>query len=147
MKKTILIILGIFVVIQFIRIDKSVPDINYTNDIFRISNPTTEIKTMLKNACYDCHSYETKYPWYAEIAPVSWLLKNHIDEGRRHLNFSTWNEYDNEKKLHKLDECIEMVKSGEMPMQGYVMMHSEAELTDDQKNYLANWFSAQKDSL
>lgn len=147
MKKILLIIVAVFAVIQFIRIDKTNPEAKQENDFINFSNPPTEISTIIKNACYDCHSHQTEYPWYSDIAPVSWLLKNHIDDGRRHLNFSTWNEYDNEKQMHKLDECIEMVKSGEMPMQGYVIMHSEAELSDDQKNYLVNWFSAQKDSL
>ncbi len=147
MKKIFLIIVAIVVVIQFIRIDKTNPEAKPENDFVTISNPPTEIGTIIKNACYDCHSHQTKYPWYADLAPVSWLLKNHIDDGRRHLNFSTWNEYDIEKKVRKFDECIEMIKAGEMPMQGYVMMHNEAELTEDQKNYLANWFSAQKDSL
>ncbi|MBK7106098.1 MAG: heme-binding domain-containing protein [Ignavibacteriae bacterium] len=142
MKKILLIIVAVFAVIQFIRIDKTNPEAKQENDFINFSNPPTEISTVIKNACYDCHSHQTKYPWYSDIAPVSWLLKNHIDDGRRHLNFSIWNEYDNEKQLHKLDECIEMIKSGEMPMQGYVMMHSEAKLSDEQKNALIEWFNS-----
>ena len=147
-KKIILVVIAVFVIIQFIRIDKSNPQTNPTSDIINITNPPSEVKSILKNACYDCHSYETKYPWYAEIAPVSWLLKNHINDGRRHINFSTWGEVsNNEKKLHRLDECVEVVKEREMPMKPYVLMHKEAELTQEQVNLLANWFSAQKDSL
>ncbi|MBI1933749.1 MAG: heme-binding domain-containing protein [Ignavibacteriales bacterium] len=147
-KKIILVVIAVFVIIQFIRIDKSNPQTNPTIDIINITNPPSEVKSILKNACYDCHSYETKYPWYAEIAPVSWLLKNHINDGRRHINFSTWGEVsNNEKKLHRLDECVEVVKEREMPMKPYVLMHKEAELTEEQVNLLANWFSAQKDSL
>ena len=82
-KKIILVVIAVFVIIQFIRIDKSNPQTNPTSDIINITNPPSEVKSILKNACYDCHSYETKYPWYAEIAPVSWLLKNHINDGRR----------------------------------------------------------------
>ena len=72
--------------------------------------------TLLESACYDCHSYKTKYQWYSNIAPVSWWLGHNVEEGREHLNFSTWGNYPTEKAEHKLEECAEEVDEGEMPL-------------------------------
>ena len=95
---------------------------------------------MLKETCYDCHSNETKYPWYSNIAPISWLVADHRNEARHHLNFSIWGDYSQKRKDHKLEECIEMVQEGEMPMDSYTWFHPEAKLTEDQKQYLLEWF-------
>ncbi len=102
--------------------------------------PNTEIKTILKASCYDCHSNESAYPWYTNIAPFSWLVKNHINEGRQHLNFSEWGTYSIEKSDHKLEECIDEVEEGEMPLSSYTLMHKEAELSKEQKEALMHWF-------
>ncbi|MCB9206233.1 MAG: heme-binding domain-containing protein [Ignavibacteriales bacterium] len=147
MKKVILIVIGIFVVIQFFTIDKTNPTSDPQQDFIAITNPPVEIGSMIKSSCYDCHSYHTKYPWYSNVAPVSWLLKSHVNDGRNHLNFSIWPDYKEAKKEHKVNECIEVINSGEMPMKGYVMLHSEAELSDAQRNQLVGWLESIKDSL
>lgn len=147
MKKVILIVIGIFVVIQFFTIDKTNPTSDPQQDFIAITNPPVEIGSMIKSSCYDCHSYHTKYPWYSNVAPVSWLLKSHVNDGRNHLNFSIWPEYKEAKKEHKVNECIEVINSGEMPMKGYVMLHSEAGLSDAQRNQLVGWLESIKDSL
>lgn len=132
----------IFALMQLIRIDKSVPDINMQNDFIGMTNPPENVKTILKNACYDCHSYETKYPWYAEIAPVSWMLKKHINEGREEMNFSLWGTYSAKKADHKLEEAVELVEEGEMPLSSYTMAHEEAKLTKEQKDTLIDWLKS-----
>ncbi|MCB0747630.1 MAG: heme-binding domain-containing protein [Ignavibacteriae bacterium] len=145
MKSKILIALVLLlVIIQFFTIDKTNPPAQVDKDFITISNPPAELASMIKNSCYDCHSNQTKYPWYSNVAPVSWLLKNHIDDGRKHLNFSTWSEYDLKKKDRKLDECVEMIQSGDMPMKPYVFMHSEATLNDIQRNQLVKWLKSIK---
>ncbi|MFN0016115.1 MAG: heme-binding domain-containing protein, partial [Saprospiraceae bacterium] len=91
MKKKILIALAIvLLVIQFFRPDRSVPTVDPAQDIRQVLQPPSDITTILKSACYDCHSYETRYPWYAQIAPVSWWLSGHVKGGREHLNFNTF---------------------------------------------------------
>jgi len=99
---------------------------------------------MLKTSCYDCHSNQPTYPWYTNIAPVSWWIKHHINEGTHHLNFSIWGTYSEKRKNHKLEECIEMIEEDEMPMSSYKIMHAESKLTDTQKLQLVEFFKAQK---
>lgn len=144
MKKAIIVIIAILVIIQFFRIDKSNPPANMEKDFITITNPPTDMGIMLKESCYDCHSHHTNYPWYSNIALVSWLLKEHVNNGRNHLNFSVWTDYKGSKKNHKLDECIEMIETGEMPMKGYVLLHEEADLTDAQKKAMIDWFRSVK---
>jgi hypothetical protein len=104
-------------------------------------NPPTEVGNIIKMACYDCHSYKTEYPWYSYIAPVSWWIGHHIEEGREHLNFSIWGKYTDKKSLHKLEEIIEETEEGEMPLKSYVIMHGSAELNKEQITALTNWFN------
>lgn len=140
MKKKIIIVLGsVLVIIQFFRIDKVNPSYEMENDFIMVTDPPELVKNILKNSCYDCHSFETKYPWYTNVAPVSWWIKYHINEGRDELNFSEWATFELKRKNHKLEEIIEMVEEGEMPMNSYTWVHSEARLTDEQKTALINW--------
>ncbi|MEM9546898.1 MAG: heme-binding domain-containing protein, partial [Bacteroidota bacterium] len=119
-RKHILPILGVvFLLIQFIRIDKTNPPIVEGQDLFAIHNAPAAIKSKIVDACYDCHAHTTKYPWYTNIAPFSWWIKGHIDNGRRHLNFSVWGGYDAKTKGHKLEECIEYVENAWMPLGSY----------------------------
>lgn len=134
----------LFLAIQSIRIDKTTQPVNPETDFLVLTSANSEIAGMLKTACYDCHSNQPIFPWYTNIAPVSWWIKHHIDEGSHHLNFSIWGTYSEKRKNHKLDECIEMIEEGEMPMSSYTMMHGEAKLTDAQKLQLVEFFKAQK---
>jgi hypothetical protein len=141
--KRILIGLAIvLVLIQLIRIDKTNPSAVDTEDFIMATQANDEVAAILKNACYDCHSHHTKYPWYADVAPVSWLLRSHIKEGRQHLNFSTWTTYDVKKQNHKLEECVEVIENGSMPMKSYTWTHSAAKLSADQKNKLTAFFAS-----
>jgi len=139
MKKKILIgIAVLLVVIQFVRIDKTAPESNPEDDIINMLQPSEKVATLLKSNCYDCHSNEVKYPWYSNIAPISWVVEHHINEAREHLNFSTWASYDTKKQLHKLEESFEEMEEGEMPLTGYVKIHGE--LSEADKELLENWF-------
>ena len=140
MKKKILLGLLIIVVgMQLFRIDKTNPEIIIENDFITITNPSDEVASILKSSCYDCHSNETKYPWYSNVAPISWWLKDHIDEARDELNFSEWGTFKFKRKDHKLEEIAEMLEEGEMPLDEYTWTHAEANLTDEQKMWLIDW--------
>jgi len=140
-RKTILsILLGIFIIMQFFRIDKTNPPVNKALDFIEIHQPSKEIAGMLKDACYDCHSHEVKYPWYTNVTPVSWWVKGHIDEGLAELNFSEWGNYDAGKAKHKLEESYEKVEKKEMPLTPYLIAHSEARLTTEQRAELVAYF-------
>ena len=109
--------------------------------------PTGEAGRILKAACMDCHSHETVWPWYARVAPVKFLLANHVNEGRRGLNFSTWGQRTPDRQDRKLEEIVEMVESGEMPEGSYTWMHAEARLTDAQRQVLVEWANAERARL
>ncbi len=132
---------------QMIRIDKTNDAVNPANDFIVVNQVPAEVAQKLKIACYDCHSDESTYPWYTSIAPVSWWIKHHINEGREHLNFSVWNSYSAKKANHKLEECVEMLEEGEMPMSSYTLMHKAAELTPQQKADLIAFFNLQRSAL
>ena len=140
-RKHILPILGIvFILIQFIRIDKTNPPIDPKLDFISTMNTPEDVGNKIVAACYDCHSHDSKYPWYTNIAPVSWWIKGHINGGRKHLNFSTWKEYSNGKQEHKLEECVEMLEKKWMPLFTYTWLHSDAKLTDAERTDMIEYF-------
>jgi hypothetical protein len=98
-----------------------------------------DVAKVLKRACYDCHSNQTTWPWYSQIAPVSWLVARDVNEGRRHLNFSYWDSYEPAKRAKKLEHVESEVKEGEMPMAIYVPLHPEAKLSEADKALLIGW--------
>lgn len=137
------ILLGFVVLLiasQFIRFDRSRPVTSPDSSFVKLAMPPTEIANLLKVACYDCHSYETTYPWYAQVAPISWWIDNHVNEGREHLNFSTWGSYSLKKQAHKAEEAAEEIEEGHMPERTYPWMHAEARLTAAQRTELSNYF-------
>ncbi len=146
LKKIGLIAAIILLGIQSIRIDKTMQAVDASKDFIILKAPSAEIANTLKIACYDCHSNQPTYPWYTNIAPVSWWIKHHINEGGEHLNFSEWGTYNKKRENHKLEECVEMIEEGEMPMASYTWMHKEAKLTNEQKLQLVAFFKSLKDN-
>jgi hypothetical protein len=92
---------------------------------------TPQTRALVKRACFDCHSNETIWPWYSNIAPISWLVQRDVDEGRQKLNFSEWG-----RGRIELDEMIEVIREGSMPMPIYMVQHPEARLTSAEKEQL-----------
>ena len=140
MKKILVILLVAFILIQFFPIDKNNPAPTPQMDFLTIKNTPESTAKLIRNGCYDCHSNESKYPWYSNFQPVAWFLKDHIDEGRRKLNFSTFATYEPKRQAHKLFEAIEMVEKDEMPLDSYTIIHSEAKYTEAQKQELLQYF-------
>ena len=145
-KPILLGLLAIFVLSQFIR-----PAQNQSNegvkDISKKYPIPDSVQAVLKVACFDCHSNYTIYPWYAEVQPVASWLANHVEEGREHLNFSSFTARRVAVQNHKFEEIIEMVKEGEMPLASYTWVHRDAILTEGQRQTLINWAQANMDSL
>ncbi|MBC6368861.1 heme-binding domain-containing protein [Algoriphagus sp. AK58] len=133
------------IAIQLIPNELPVVETNNPDDLIGSGVVEGEVAGILKSACYDCHSNETKYPWYSYVAPVSWLVAKDIREGREELNFSTWQQYDMMEKLEKLDDIAIEVGEGEMPMKIYTYIHSEAKLTDAQRQLIITWTEATMD--
>lgn len=139
-KKNLVIgVILLIVLMQVFQIDKENPPVDPSIDLITVMEPPLEVANILKASCYDCHSHETEYPWYTNIAPFSWWIGHHIEEGREHLNFSEWANYEEKKALHKLEEMYEEVEEGEMPLESYLWIHSEAKLSKRQSAALINW--------
>ncbi|NAY90644.1 cytochrome C [Muricauda sp. JGD-17] len=138
-KKIAIVLLVIFVGMQFYRPDKNVANGDYVTAFESETQPGPEAQKILKTTCYDCHSDNTNYPWYNNIAPISYWLDDHIEEGKEHLDFSDWGNYSVKKKDHKLEELVEEVEEGEMPLKEYTWTHKEARLTEAQKKALMDW--------
>lgn len=97
------------------------------------------MQLILDKACYDCHSNNTRYPWYANVQPVAWWLNSHVEEGKGEINFDEFLTYPAKKARHKMEEVNEMVKEGEMPLNSYTWVHKEAVLSQSEKLAIANW--------
>jgi hypothetical protein len=142
MKKT-WIILGsvffIFIVIQFFQPEKNDKLVNPQNDIVFVMEVPATVKKKLANACYDCHSNRTAYPVYNRVAPVSWFLANHIREGKEHLNFSEWANYNKKEQIKLLTAICEEITEGEMPLKSYVFMHSRAVFNEKEIEDICRW--------
>ena len=141
LRKVILALLILLVLIQFVPIEQTNPEGKgeiAVND---------SISTILNKSCYDCHSNETKWPWYTTVAPISWRIIDHIEEGRRELNFSDWLSYSLKRKLRKLNEVVEEVEKGEMPLKEYVLLHPGSDLSEEEKTTLITWAKMEIDSL
>jgi hypothetical protein len=102
-----------------------------------------EVRAVLERACWDCHSNQTRWPWYAHLAPVSWLVAHDVDEGRDELNFSTWDAYPAKKRAKKLEELIEVIEEDEMPLWYYVLLHPDARLAPPDRERLIGWARTQ----
>lgn len=140
-------LLGILVIAQFIRPKQENPPVVAAEDFLSIAQPPADVASVLQSACYDCHSHETTYPWYANITPINWWLYDHIEEGREHLNFSIWGTYEPRRADHKLEEIVEVVDEGEMPLQSYTWTHADARLSAEQRSMLTAWASDVRLSL
>jgi len=130
------------VVIQFIPVEKNEGGYESLDTFIAETKPSEEAQAILMSSCYDCHSNQTDYPWYSKIAPVNFWLADHIKDGKRHLNFSDWSNYNDKRKDHKLEEAIEAFEEGWMPLESYTFIHKDADLTEEQREFMATWAKA-----
>jgi hypothetical protein len=147
LKRTFQILLLAFIVIQFFRPAKNKSEAISSNDISKIYPVPENVQAILKTSCYDCHSNNTVYPWYANIQPVAWWLNDHVQEGKKELNFSEFASYRIGRQYRKLDEINKEVKEDEMPLNNYLWLHRNAKLDDQQKLTLASWVVSVRDSI
>ena len=147
MKKKLIWILGAAVIagvlLQFTNPARTNPPITPGHDLFATNGPPPEIAALLRNACYDCHSYKTKWPWYSRVAPVSWWLANHVSDARKHLNFSEWPHDDPYQARKKWNRIGDEVDSGDMPLPSYTWIHTGARLSAAQRAQLIQWAATQ----
>jgi len=139
LKKSLLVLLFIFVVIQFFRPAKNVAAGDQPQALKKRYAIPANVEASLQKACYDCHSNNTRYPWYAEVQPVAWYLADHVKEGKAELNFDEFLSYPARKQDHKLEEVIETQEEGTMPLSSYIAIHADANLTPKQKQEIIDW--------
>ncbi|HIL80808.1 MAG TPA: heme-binding protein [Myxococcales bacterium] len=133
-QKTILIALGAtFLAAQIVPVDRENPPVES-----EVSAPQ-DVRAVLERACYDCHSNQSRWPWYGYLAPASWLIAYDIEEARDHLNFSTWDRYDEDEQIDKIEEAWEEVEEGEMPPFFYLPLHPTARLDEADRAVLREW--------
>jgi hypothetical protein len=131
------LVMLVLILIQFVPVDRTNPPVS--GEIVA-PDPVMEV---LRSSCYDCHSNETRWPWYSRVAPVSWRISEHVLSGRGDLNFSEWQAMDAEDQDHAREEIWEKVERGAMPLSDYLRMHPEAVLTDSQREALRRWAEGQ----
>ena len=124
---------AVIVLIQFIPVTRVNPPVED-----EIAAPT-EVQRILERSCYDCHSFESQWPWYAHVAPASWYVTRHVNHAREHVNFSTWNRYDAEKRADHIEEIGEEVGEGNMPLKSYLLLHRGARLSDEERATIRGW--------
>lgn len=136
-KKILLVLAILLVLIQFVKLDKNNANTPEVADFIKDTEPSKEVQAILGSKCYDCHSNKTTYPWYSNIAPFSFWINHHVEEGKEHLNFSNWENYKQKRKIHKLEEVYEEVDEGEMPLKSFTILHGD--LTEQEIELLTSW--------
>lgn len=139
-KKAGLILLFLFGLFQFYpRPEKNISSVEAKNSIEKLFPLPDSVLAILKSACYDCHSNNTRYPWYSNIQPVALILNKHIVDGKKELNFDEFGSYTKRRQNSKLKSIVNQVEDGEMPLTSYKLLHSEARLTKIQKNRIIDY--------
>ena len=147
LKKAAITAIVLLAVIQFFKTKENKSVQTSENAITQHYDVPENIQNILKISCYDCHSNNTNYPWYNKIQPVNWWLADHVNEGKRKLNFDEFNTYSTKKRLHKLDEVIETIRENEMPLKSYTLIHGDAKLSDSDKQEIETWAKKIKNEI
>ncbi len=147
LKKILIVLLAALVVIQFIhpKPNKSTGDQpNYIGKIFPVPE---DVKSILAKACNDCHSNNTRYPWYSNIQPMDWWMTGHINKGKRGMNLDEFANRNLRFQYNKMGDVVEQLKEGDMPLNSYTWIHKNAILSQAEKNTLMNWANSIKDTM
>lgn len=147
LKKILLGLFIVFIVIQFIRPAHNTSGQVLPTDITKTINVPDKILDVFKNSCYDCHSNDTRYPWYVNIQPMGWIMADHIKTGKANLNFSEFGSYSKRKQANKLRSLAETINDGSMPISSYTIMHTDAKLSEENKKLITGWVAKTRDSL
>jgi hypothetical protein len=141
-KKILILVLIMIAVMQFVQPLKNKSETLGADDISKVYDMPQGLHETLKHKCYDCHSNNTRYPWYIHIQPIGWILAAHVHDGKEELNFSEFGSYSPDRKAHKLEDIAEVTKDGSMPLKGYTLLHEGTELTDDDKTAINSWLKS-----
>lgn len=146
-KKLLLSLLIVFVAIQFIQPAHNESEQVLPTDFAKVYVLPEHVQTILQNACYDCHSNNTNYPWYSNIQPMAWMMARHIKKGKEELNFSDFGSYTNHRQISKLKGIANQIKDDQMPLSSYKLMHPKARLSHEDKLIVEGWMNSKVDSI
>jgi hypothetical protein len=151
MKKTLkllaIVIIAFFILIQLYRPERYYTEEITSDHITKIITVPSNVESVFKSSCYDCHSNQTRWPWYSAVAPVSWFVISDVTRGRKKMNFSEWGTYSKDKQSIKLDKICDEITEGEMPLKQYLYLHKDAVLSQEQKNILCTWSKEESKKL
>ncbi len=147
LKKVFLVLLIVVVVIQFFRPAKNQSAGAQPHNIENKYAVSADVKGILQKACYDCHSNHTNYPWYSHIQPTAWWLNDHIQKGKKELNFDEFTNKPIRYQYHKIEEVEELIREDEMPLKSFTLIHRDAILTPEEKNTIYTWVANTRASI
>ena len=143
----LLIGVGLLAIAQFIRPAKTNPPIDPALALEAHMQPDAKLTALLERSCNDCHSNKTRWPWYTNVAPVSWFVIDHVNHGRSHMNFSEWGSYDRQRKSQLLNQSCDEVKGGAMPLSSYTPLHPGSKPTPQDLSVICEWASREVQRL
>jgi hypothetical protein len=147
LKWAVIVVALVFVGVQFVPNEMGNPSVDRSRTVEARLHVTPEVGAILARSCNDCHSQQTRFPWYSKVAPVSWTLASDIREGRKHLNFSDWAAYDAEEQDLLLQNICRITKRGAMPLDNYLYIHRDAKLSERDVQTLCDWTKSERDRL
>jgi hypothetical protein len=139
-----LAVVVVLIGLQFVRPARTNPAVDQSQTIHARQQVNPQVAAILDRSCQDCHSNSTRWPWYSNVAPVSWFVIDHVNHGRSHLNISEWGRLDNRQAVKKLEEMCEEVQDREMPLESYTYIHWSAKISPEDIKTLCDWTAAER---
>ena len=136
------LVVAIVLVIQVIPVERNVSTVPPGQSFEKTEKVPANVAAILKVSCYDCHSNNTRYPWYSELKPAAWLMARHITKGKEELNFDEFNNYSKRRKKAKIKSIISQIEKDEMPLKSYLLLHSDSKLTAEERKMLLDFFTS-----
>ena len=144
-KKAGLTAVVILLAAQLIPVDRSNPAVDPSKTIYAFTPMPAGVRSVFQGSCANCHSNETRWPWYSHVAPFSWVIAHDVHEGRHNLNFSQWGIYPLKRRQNKLESICDQIMNGDMPESKYAFVHRDAKLTQEQKEAVCTWTQSAPD--
>jgi hypothetical protein len=147
LKRIVLGLAVVFAGLQLFRPDRTNPPVDAAQSVQSAATLPPEVDAVLKRSCYDCHSSETRWPWYSSVVPVAWGVANHVNEGRATFNLSEWGSYPARKRIAILEKMCDEVREGGMPLTQYLWLHRDATLAEADWKSVCDWSTDEADRL
>jgi hypothetical protein len=132
-------LIAVLIILQFFQPEQNNAPLDPELDMLTVVSPQEAMAELIRNACYDCHSNQTNYPWYSKISPVSWYLNKHIVTGKEELNFNIYGQLEKADKIGFFADFCDVLDAGTMPLQSYQLLHKDARLTQEEREMLCDW--------